>query len=67
MAIATGNPWLGMLAAMLAAGLLSQLHAFIIITLQSDQVVSGLSLTFLGTGHEPGAGRGPEQGRRGAR
>jgi simple sugar transport system permease protein len=49
-AIATGNPWLGVLVAMLAAGLLSQIHAFITITLQADQVVSGLSLTFLGTG-----------------
>jgi general nucleoside transport system permease protein len=49
-AIATGNPWLGVLAAMLAAGLISQIHAFITITLQADQVVSGLSLTLLGTG-----------------
>jgi simple sugar transport system permease protein len=49
-AVATGNPWLGLLMAMLAAGLLSQVHAFITITLQADQVVSGLALTFLGTG-----------------
>ncbi len=49
-AIATGNPWLGVLVAMLAAGLLSQVHAFIAITLHADQVVSGLALTFLGTG-----------------
>ena len=49
-AVATGNPWLGLLVAMLAAGLFSQMHAFITITLQADQVVSGLSLTFLGTG-----------------
>ena len=48
--IATGNPWLGVLAAMLAAGLISQIHAFITITLQADQVVSGLALTFVGTG-----------------
>jgi simple sugar transport system permease protein len=48
--IATGNPWLGVLVAMLAAGLVSQVHAFITITLQADQVVSGLALTFLGTG-----------------
>jgi ABC-type uncharacterized transport system permease subunit len=46
----TGNPWLGILVAMLAAGLLSQVHAFICIQLQADQVVSGLSLTFLGVG-----------------
>ena len=48
--ITTGNPWLGVLVAMLFAGLISQIHAFIVITLQADQVVSGLSLTFLGAG-----------------
>jgi len=48
--IATGNPWIGVLAAMFMAGLISQIHAFIVITLQADQVVSGLALTFLGTG-----------------
>ena len=48
--IATGNPWLGVLAAMFVAGLLSQVHAFIVITLQADQVVSGLALTLLGAG-----------------
>ncbi|MAT41928.1 MAG: ABC transporter permease [Anaerolineaceae bacterium] len=48
--VSTGNPWLGVLVAMLAAGLLSQIHAFITIQLQADQVVSGLALTFLGTG-----------------
>jgi len=49
-AIATGNPWLGVVVAMIAAGLFSQIHAFITITLQADQVVSGLALTFLGVG-----------------
>lgn len=49
-AVKTGNPWLGLLVAMLAAGIISQIHAFIAITLQADQVVSGLALTFLGTG-----------------
>ena len=48
--IATGNLWLGVLTAILLAGLLSQVHAFITITLQADQVVSGLALTFLGVG-----------------
>ncbi|MBI9050083.1 MAG: ABC transporter permease [Anaerolineaceae bacterium] len=46
----TGSPWLGVLVAMLAAGLISQIHGFISIHLQADQVVSGLSLTFLGVG-----------------
>lgn len=49
-AVYTGNPWLGLLTAMIVAGLISQIHAFITVTLQADQVVSGLSLTFLGTG-----------------
>jgi len=49
-AVKFGNAWLGVLVGMLMAGLLSQLHAFIVITLQADQVVSGLALTFVGTG-----------------
>lgn len=48
--LATGSPWTGLLAAMLAAGLLSLAHGLVTIHFQADQVVSGLSLTFLGTG-----------------
>lgn len=49
-ALSTGSPWLGVLTAALVAGLLSQVHALITIQFQADQVVSGLALTFLGTG-----------------
>jgi len=49
-AVHTGNPWLGLLVAMLVAGAISQIHAFVSIHLRADQVVSGLALTFLGTG-----------------
>jgi len=49
-AVSTGNPWLGVLMAMVAGGLLSLLHAIITISFRADQVVSGLALTFLGTG-----------------
>ena len=49
-AVSTGNPWLGVLAAMLVSGLLSLLHGVVCIHFQADQVVSGLTLTFLGTG-----------------
>ncbi len=48
--LATGNPWLGLVVAMLAGGLLSILHGLVTIHFQADQVVSGLTLTFLGTG-----------------
>jgi simple sugar transport system permease protein len=48
--LATGNPWLGLVLAMLVGGLLSLLHGLVTIHFQADQVVSGLTLTFLGTG-----------------
>jgi general nucleoside transport system permease protein len=46
----TGSLLLALLVGMLVGGLLALLHAFITITLQADQVVSGLAVTFLGTG-----------------
>jgi ABC-type uncharacterized transport system permease subunit len=46
----TGSILLALLVGMLVGGLLALLHAFITITLQADQVVSGLAVTFLGTG-----------------
>jgi len=48
--LATNNVWLGLAAAMIAGGILSLAHGLVTIHLQADQVVSGLSLTFLGTG-----------------
>ncbi len=49
-AISTGSPWLGLAAAMVVGGLLGLLHGVVTIHLRADQVVSGLALTFLGTG-----------------
>jgi simple sugar transport system permease protein len=50
MAVYTGNPWLGLVVAMIVGGLFSLLHGVASIHFQADQVVSGLTLTFLGTG-----------------
>ena len=46
----TGNVWIGLLVAIVAGGILSMAHALVTIHFQADQTVSGLSLTFLGTG-----------------
>ena len=46
----SGNAWLGILFAMIGGGILSLAHGVVTIHFQADQVVSGLSLTFLGTG-----------------
>jgi general nucleoside transport system permease protein len=46
----TGNPWLGLCVAILAGMLISLVHAFTSVSLQSNQVVSGLALTMLGLG-----------------
>jgi simple sugar transport system permease protein len=49
-AASTGQPWVGLAVAMLAGGLLSLIHGVMTIHFRADQVVSGLALTFLGTG-----------------
>ena len=46
----SGSVWLGLLAALVAGGLLSLIHAFLTITLRAEQVVSGLALTIFGIG-----------------
>jgi len=46
----TGSPWLGVGVAIAAGMTISIIHAFAAITLQANQVVSGLALTMLGLG-----------------
>jgi simple sugar transport system permease protein len=46
----TGSPWIGMLAAIALGALFSLLFAFMTLTLATNQVATGLSLTILGLG-----------------
>ena len=46
----TGSLTIALMAGMLFGGLLALLHAYITVSLRADQVVSGLAVTFLGTG-----------------
>lgn len=48
--VVTGSYWVGFAAAIVAGGLMALLHAFLCISLNSDQAVSGIMLTLLGTG-----------------
>ena len=59
-AYATGNPWLGILVSAAVGGAFSLIHAFASVTLQANQVVSGLALTMLGLGLSGVLGRGWE-------
>ena len=46
----TGNPWLGLIAAMLAASLLALIHSWTTITWKANQIVSGVALNLLAIG-----------------
>ena len=47
---ATGDPWLGILAAFGAGCLITVIHAFLCITMMCNQVVSGLAMVLAGYG-----------------
>lgn len=64
--LATGSPWIGTLAAVVAGILFALPHAVATITFKADQVVSGVAINFLTLGfavymvqHLYGAGRTP--------
>jgi ABC-type uncharacterized transport system permease subunit len=46
----TGNPWLGVLAGMVAGALMSLLFAVVVLTLMGNQVATGLALSIFGVG-----------------
>ncbi len=46
----TGHPWLGVLAAAIAGGMLATVHAFFVLTRRTNQLATGLVVLFLGLG-----------------
>ena len=48
--LTSGNPWLGLAAAFISGCLMGLIHAFLCVSLNGNQVVSGLALTMFGTG-----------------
>src|SRR5450631_1692707 len=46
----TGNPWYGVVAGGLAGGLLSLIHAYLVISCGANQLASGLAILFFGLG-----------------
>ncbi|TCS92572.1 nucleoside ABC transporter membrane protein [Hazenella coriacea] len=49
-ALETGNPWYGLIAAIVAGIILSLPHAIASVTFKADQVVSGVAINFLALG-----------------
>ncbi|MBC8075505.1 MAG: ABC transporter permease [Chloroflexales bacterium] len=49
-AVVTGSPWLGVLAAMAAGGLTVLLHALLSIRFKTDQIISGTVINILAVG-----------------
>jgi ABC-type uncharacterized transport system permease subunit len=49
-ALTTGSPWLGVIAAIIVGALFSLLFGFLTLTLVTNQVATGLALTLLGIG-----------------
>ena len=49
-ALVTGSPWLGVIAAIIVGALFSLLFGFLSLTLVTNQVATGLALTLLGLG-----------------
>jgi simple sugar transport system permease protein len=48
--VVTGSYWLGFLAGIALGTLMALIHAYLCISLKSNQVISGIMLTLLGTG-----------------
>ncbi len=50
LAVQSGSPWIGLLGAILAGIAMASLHAYFVVTLKTEQIVTGIALLFLGLG-----------------
>jgi simple sugar transport system permease protein len=48
--ISTGNPWIGILAGIVAGALVALIHAVLSVSLRADQVVSGVAINLFAAG-----------------
>ena len=48
--IETGNPWLGVLAGLVAGALMAMVHAYVVLARGANQLATGLVVSFLGLG-----------------
>jgi len=48
--VSTHNPWLGILGAAVAGGMVGYLHAVATVTLRANQIISGVAINMLGVG-----------------
>jgi ABC-type uncharacterized transport system permease subunit len=48
--IETGNPWLGVLAGLVAGALIAMVHAYLVLARGANQLATGLVVSFLGLG-----------------
>ena len=48
--VETGNPWLGVLAGLVAGALMAMVHAYVVLARGANQLATGLVVSFLGLG-----------------
>lgn len=49
-AVNTGNPWIGMIGAIICGGLISLIHAVVSINFKANQVISGIAINIIALG-----------------
>lgn len=48
--VQAGSPWIGLVAAIVAGAMMGAFHAYFVVILRAEQIVTGIALLFLGIG-----------------